>query len=308
MEYNFYTTDVFTNTQFGGNPLAVFPEAAGLSDEQMQLIAREFNLSETIFMFPPEDAAHTYKVRIFTPNHELPFAGHPTVGGAYVLATMGFIKLDGAVTEIVFEEGVGPVPIKIFADDAGNVAKAELSAAVIPEIMQGAPSAEALEQVLSLDSGDVLSEGLSPVGGPSPVIVKAGTPRLFAPVKDRAALGRISIDAALWRKHLGDTRSIYVFCTDPELEDSDLRGRMFVGPASGLYEDPATGSAVTALAAYLATLSDIKNGTLRWVMEQGFEMGRPSILEMEADLVDGASQAIRVAGSSVMVSKGTFFV
>ena len=127
MEYTFFTTDVFTDRQFGGNPLAVFPDAEGLNDEQMQLIAREFNFSETIFMFPPENEKHTYKVRIFTPTFELPFAGHPTVGGAFVLATQGYIPLNGAETQIVLEEGIGPVPVTIYADNAGRVTSTELS-------------------------------------------------------------------------------------------------------------------------------------------------------------------------------------
>lgn len=298
MDFNFYTADVFTNSQFGGNPLAVFPEAAGLTDKQMQLIAREFNLSETIFMFPPDEAAHTYKVRIFTPHQELPFAGHPTVGGAFVLASRGFIKLTGAVTEIVFEEGVGPVPVKLFADEAGHVTKAELSAAVMPEIMAGAPSAEVLERVLSLEPGDVLDGELAPE------LVTAGVKFLYVPVKNRAALAAVNIDLPQWRKLLPDIRSAYIFCTDPELDGSNLRARMF----AGAHEDPATGSAATAFVGYLTKRAKQKNGTLRWVIEQGFEMGRPSILEVETDVVDGVSQAIRVAGSSVMVSKGTFFV
>ena len=298
MDYNFYTTDVFTNTQFGGNPLAVFPEAAGLNDEQMQLIAREFNLSETIFMFPPDDPKHTAKVRIFTPARELPFAGHPTVGGAFVLAKMGFIELNGAVTEIVFEEGVGPVPIKVFADETGNITKTEFSAAKMAEFLPDAPSATVIAKILSLDPEDVLD------GKWAPELVTAGVPFLYVPVKNRTVLANISIDLAEWGKQMPDIRSAYVFCSDPELEGSDYRTRMLVGAR----EDPATGSATTAFAGYLAKRSDQKNGTLRWVMEQGFEMGRPSILEVETDVVGGISQAIRVAGSSVMVSKGTFFV
>lgn len=301
MDYTFYTADVFTNRLFGGNPLAVFPEAAGLSDEMMQSIAREFNLSETIFVFPPDHAEHTCKVRIFTPSRELPFAGHPTVGGAFTLATLGLIPLNDAVTEIVFEEGVGPVPIKIFTDGDGNVMKTELSAAKMAEVLAGAPSADAMAEVLSLKPGDVLS------GSYAPEIVSAGVPFLFVPVKDRDALARSVIDLTKWRHHLPNTRSVYIFCTDPELEGSDLRARMYTNPAS-MYEDPATGSAATALAGYLAKRANQKDGTLRWILEQGFEMGRPSILEVEADVKDGACQAIRVGGASVLVSKGTFFV
>ena len=306
MDYTFYTADVFTTTKYGGNQLAVFPEANGLSDEQMQKIAREFNLSETIFVFPPDDPQNTVKVRIFTPYVEIPFAGHPTVGGAFVLATLGRFELTGSVTDIVFEEQVGLVPIKIFADDHGHITKTELSAAQVPEILPNPPSAELTAALLSLNSEDIMTENVAPA------IVKAGTARLFVPLKNRDALARLSIDLAQCRSHLADylpdRQSIYAYCFDPEREGSDLRGRMFAIPAMGIYEDAATGSAVTGLAGYLAQQSEQTDGTLRWVMEQGFEMGRPSILDIEADVKDGACQAVRVGGSSVMVSKGTFFV
>ncbi|MFK7803153.1 MAG: PhzF family phenazine biosynthesis protein, partial [Anaerolineae bacterium] len=247
MDFNFYTTDVFTDQLFGGNPLAVFPEAAGLNDEQMQLIAREFNISETIFVFPPEDAAHTARVRIFTPARELDFAGHPTVGCAFMLATLGQVELTGAITEIVLEENVGPVPVKIFTDAAGNVTKTELSAAKMPESLEGAPSADILAQVLSLEPEDILEGSLSPE------VVTAGVPFLFVPVKNREALGRSAVNLAQWREHLEDTvaRDMFIFCFDPELEGSNVRARMYA-PSMGIAEDPATGAAATAFAGYLA--------------------------------------------------------
>ncbi len=302
MDYDFYTTDVFTTQRFGGNPLAVFPHAAGLDTPTMQKIAREFNLSETIFMFPPEDPANTCKVRIFTPNLELPFAGHPTVGGAFVLATIGQVALTGTETEIAFEEGVGRVPIKIFADKDGAVTRAVLSAAVVPDVVGGAPDAALITEFLSLNPGDVLTHPYKPE------VVKAGTPRLFVPVKDADALARVDIDLAKWRKQIPETRSVYVYTADPDLNGADFRARMFVVPQMGIYEDPATGSAVTGLAAYLATKADQQNGTIRWTLQQGVEMGRPSIIDFEIDLKDGVCRAVRVGGSAVMVSKGTFFV
>ena len=301
MDYNFYTADVFTDRLFGGNPLAVFPNATGLDTDMMQMIAREFNLSETIFFFPPDDPQNTVKARIFTPGRELPFAGHPTVGGSFMLATLGLIKLDGSVTEIVCEELVGPVPVKIFADENGNVIKTELSAAKMPEFIDATPSADVIADVLSLESEDILNGRLSPE------VVTAGVPFLFVPVKDRDALARSVVDVAQWRKHLADSvaKDMFLFCFDPEREGSNVRARMYA-PSMGITEDPATGAAATAFAGYLAKRADQKNGTLRWVMEQGFEMGRPSILEIETDVKNGVSQAIRVGGSSVMVSQGTF--
>ncbi len=152
----FFTADVFTSTPFGGNQLAVFPTADGLDERKMQQIAQEFNLSETVFVFPPADPAHTRRLRIFTPAAELPFAGHPTIGAAHVLAAIGDLPLTGDLTRIVFEEGVGPVPVSIRAEH-GRPVSAELTAAVAPSFGPAAPPLEELAAMLSLDEADILS-------------------------------------------------------------------------------------------------------------------------------------------------------
>ena len=295
----FYCTlDVFTDRLFGGNPLAVFPEASGLSDERMQEIAREFNLSETTFVFPPTDPANTRRVRIFTPGAELPFAGHPTIGTAYALALLGHVKLTGAETRIVFEEGVGPVSISIRAEN-GAPTFAELSAAKLPEVGPPPPSRNVLAELLSLEVSDLSG------GTWSPQALSCGVPYLYVPVRNRGALKRARVRFDRWETTLknGWASEIYVFSRDPELEGSSIRARMFA-PALGIGEDPATGSAAASLAGYLGARDRAKDGTLRWVVEQGFEMGRPSILHVEADKEEGNIVAVRVGGSAVMVSKG----
>lgn len=296
MKYQFYTADVFTTQIFGGNPLAVLPEAEGLTTRQMQQIAREFNFSETVFVLPPEHPNHTRKLRIFTPGVELPFAGHPTVGTAYVLASIGVIPLTGETTQIVFEEGVGPIPVSIRAE-GGRPVSAQLTAAQLPQIGPPPPAAAQLAAVLSLAETDVIGDDIQ--------AVSCGVPFLFVPVAGREALGRIQLDQERWKKVLADywAPHVFVFTADPELEGSDFRARMFA-PAMGIVEDPATGAAATTLAGYLAIRDRTETGTLRWRIEQGFEMGRPSLLEIEAEKAAGQIVAVRVGGSSVLVTEG----
>ena len=300
--FPFATADVFTKVRFGGNQLAVFPDARGLDPALMQVIAREFNFSETTFVLPPTDPKHTRRVRIFTPGSELPFAGHPTVGTAFVLATLGAIELSGADTDIIFEEGVGPVPVTIRSEN-GTPGFAQLTAARLPEFGPPAPSATDLARVLGLEAGDVLD------GAFSPEAASCGVPFLFVPLKDRATLARARVRLDAFEKLLSgySTQKVFVFCAEPELPGSHYRGRMFA-PGIGVPEDPATGSAVAAFAGYLARRDTRRDGTLRWVIEQGFEMGRPSILEAEADVRGGAVTSVRVGGHSVLVSKGEFSI
>jgi trans-2,3-dihydro-3-hydroxyanthranilate isomerase len=298
MRLRFYTADVFTDRIFGGNPLAVFPQALGLGPVRMQQIARELNLSETVFVLPPENPEHTRRLRIFTPLMEVPFAGHPTVGTAYVLAALGEVELAGERTTIVFEEGVGPVRVEVQAAQGRPVAST-LSAARMPEFGPEPPSAARLAAMLLLRPEDLAGGDLAPQA------VSCGYPFLFVPLRDREALGRAFLDVTAWNDLLGTwwAQNVHCFALDPEREGSDVRARMFA-PAAGIQEDPATGSAAAALAGYLGVRNPLGTGTLRWVVEQGFEMGRPSILEVEADKRDGAIVAVRVGGSSVLVSEG----
>jgi trans-2,3-dihydro-3-hydroxyanthranilate isomerase len=293
----FYTADVFTDTLFGGNQLGILPDARGLTTEQMHAIAREFNYSESTFVFPPDDPKHTRRVRIFTPGGELPFAGHPTVGTAHVLAAIGEIPLTGPETRIVLEEGVGPVPVVIRARD-GKPDFAQLSVAMLPVTSEPPVSREALASTLSLEPSDLLD------GDYSPQTVSCGLPFLLVPLRDRRAVARSRLRIDPWEKTLKDTPSamIMVFAADAERPGSDVRARMY-GPSVGVGEDPATGSACACLAGYLAMRTP-RDGTLRWVVEQGFEMGRPSILHIEADKQNGAITGVRVGGQTVLVFKG----
>ncbi len=302
MKYHFHTCDVFTDRVFGGNPLAVFADGRGLDDGQMQRVAREFNLSETVFVLPPDDAAHTRRLRIFTPARELPFAGHPTVGTAHVLAAIGEIALGGDETRIVFEEGVGPVPVTIRAE-AGRPVFAQLTAAQPPEVGPPPPADDVIAAALGLEAADIGAADMAAQA------VSCGTPFLFVPVRDPAAVGRIAVDTGRWRAAFAEywTSAVFAFAMGGERPGSDIAARMF-SPLWGIPEDPATGAAATALGGYLALREPRADARLSWRVEQGFAMGRPSIIEVEADKRDGQVTEIRVGGASVMVSEGDFDV
>lgn len=299
--YAFHTLDVFTDTIFGGNPLAVLTDARGLSTEQMQQITREFNLSETVFVFPPDDASHTRRVRIFTPGRELPFAGHPTVGTAHLLAATGMIPLIEGQTHIVLEEGVGPVAVSIRVEN-GFPVSAQLTTAQAPEFRRDVPSTEEIAALLSLAVSDVATGKLTAEA------VSCGVPFLIAPLASRDAVSRAKLDGAVWERVLarGWTSEIFLFDASAAQTGGAIRARMFA-PALGVGEDPATGSAGACLAAYLAKYA-ATGATLSWTVEQGFEMGRPSILLLSADKKGDEISAVRVAGKSVLVSEGTLRV
>ena len=299
MELRYITADVFTDTTFGGNPLAVLPNAASIPDARLLAITREFNYSETVFVYPPERPFNTRRLRIFTPGGEIPFAGHPTVGTAHVLAAIGEIPLAGDETRITFEEGVGPVSVKIVAQDGAPVF-CQLSAAKLPEIGPAPPPNAELAAMLSLEEEDIRKDAYFPQP------VSCGLPFLYVPLRDRHAVARARLNLDRWERTLKGQWAdmVFVLSLDAQLPSSDIHARMF-GPSANVMEDPATGSACAALGGYLAMRSSERNGTLRWVVEQGFEMGRPSILDVEADLKDGKVAAVRVGGSSVLVMQGT---
>jgi trans-2,3-dihydro-3-hydroxyanthranilate isomerase len=301
--HRYLTADVFTDVVFGGNQLAIFPDATGIAEAHLLPIAREFNYSETTFVYPPRDPAHTRRVRIFTPGGEIPFAGHPTVGTAHALAATGEIPLAAkGDTRIVLEEEVGPVHVRIHAEN-GTPVFAQLTVAKLPEIGPPPPPRRVLADILGLEDTELLgAEWL-------PQAVSCGLPFLFVPVVGRDAVARARVNLAAWEKHLANAWAsmLFVFAREAERPGSDIRARMFA-PGISVPEDPATGSACAALGGYLAMREERGEGLLRWVVEQGFEMGRPSILEVEADKHGGEVSGIRVGGSTVMVSEGTMRV
>ena len=308
MTYKYHTLDVFTDVAFGGNPLAVVMDARGLSTEQMTSLTREFNYSETVFVLPPDDPRNTRRLRIFTPGSELPFAGHPTVGTAFLLAAIGEVELDGDETQIVLEEGVGPVSVLIRSKNA-KPWFTQLSAAKLPQRGPVSYEVELIAAMLSLNVEDI------DVGGPYKIEgVSAGLPFVYVPVRDVNVLGRARLNQNVWETELRNSwaKEVFVFTEKEESVvrsgvtsgDAILQARMF-SPALGVAEDPATGSAAAAFGGYLAWRSSLKDGTLKYTVYQGVEMGRPSKLEVETDVIQGIVQAVRVGGASVLISSGT---
>ena len=298
MRLQFQTVDVFTGTQFVGNPLAVVLNAEGLSGGQMQAIAAEFNLAETTFVLRPKDAAHTAEVRIFTPRSEMPFAGHPNVGTAFVLARAGE-SYGRAVSgdRVIFEEKAGLVPVEILREGT-TVAGARLAA----------------PQPLAVDNavpGDLVASacGISPTdietSNHPPIIASCGAPFILAELKSRTALLGASPNGDVFRhqvtKHPAVSIMIY---TQVDESDIDIRARMFA-PHLNIPEDPATGSANVALIGLLARLHPEVDLSLSKTIAQGVEMGRPSILRAEAVKKDGTVTATYIGGRCVPVMSGT---
>jgi trans-2,3-dihydro-3-hydroxyanthranilate isomerase len=298
MSYRYYICDVFTALRFGGNQLAVLPNADGLSPQQMQLIAREFNFAESTFVSAPE-AGHTRRVRIFTPTTELPFAGHPNIGTAFALATAGeFGPIDSSIT-VTFEEKAGVVPISIHRRE-GEPIWCELSAPE-PLSLGKAISARALASVVSLTPDDVVTTTHSPQ------VASVGMPFLLAELKDRSALerARVNLDGldALIAEGVAPDVHLYTRSAD----DFDIRARMFA-PRHGVPEDPATGSANCALAGLLSHYDGASTGSFRWHIAQGVEMKRPSVLEARAEKREGHVVGTWIGGASVLVSEGVIEV
>jgi trans-2,3-dihydro-3-hydroxyanthranilate isomerase len=299
MQLTFHTLDVFTNRRFGGNPLAVVLGADALSTEQMQTVTREFNLSETIFVMKPEDPANTAKVRIFFPGGEMPFAGHPTVGCAVLLADMKYKAGCSFETEIRLEEVAGLVPVKV--SRIGDHPRAQFTAPVVPFAVDlPLPGIDLVAKALSLEPGDIGFENHS-------FRVHQGGPRFFhVPVKTRAALAKCVVAEPHWSAMITalGVDNAYVYTRGGDNPKTHFRARMFA-PTGGIPEDPATGSATALLAAQLLMAESLKDGTHKWQLEQGYEMGRPSDLFLEADVAGGALKAVRVAGQAVKVMQGT---
>jgi trans-2,3-dihydro-3-hydroxyanthranilate isomerase len=296
MQLEFVTVDVFTDRRFGGNPLAVIPNAEGLTTAQMQAIANEFNLSETTFVLPPTDTAHTAEVRIFTPYYEMPFAGHPNVGTGYVVASRATSYGRAVGEPIVFEEKAGLVPIDVLRE-GGAIVGARLTAP--RKLMRGAEvAAETVAAACSLAVGDI------EIARHAPCTASCGTPFIFAEIRSREALAKAQPRREVFAQHFSvdGATGIHLYLSDGG-GGIDIRSRMFA-PLHGVPEDPATGSANVALVGLLASLRPEPDLSLRVTIAQGVEMGRPSRLEAEADKRAGEVVETRIGGRCIPVMSG----
>ncbi len=292
--YEFETYDVFTETKFAGNPLAVVMDARGLTTEQMQTVAREFNLAETSFVLPPEDPRHAARLRIFTPGYEMPFAGHPTVGTSIAIA-----RARGLRGEIRLELNAGVFPVEVETD--GDRGVAAFSNPNLPRETGPAPDADRLEAALSLPSGAVDR------GARRPRRIGAGVDFFYlrAPLD---AVRAARLDSAAWRDlDMDGAVGLYLYTEGGMSPDVAYNARMFA-PDAGVFEDPATGSAAAALPGQIALGETLREGRHDWVIQQGAEMGRPSRIGARVEIKDGAVAAVRIGGPAVLMQKGQLFV
>jgi trans-2,3-dihydro-3-hydroxyanthranilate isomerase len=298
VNYRYYICDVFTETRFGGNQLAVLPQAIGLSTQQMKQIAREFNFSETTFVFPA-NAGHTRHVRIFTPAREIPFAGHPNVGTAFVLASAGELGEIKSSLTVTFEEEAGLVSVTILESN-GKIESCELTAPQSLSFGKTLP-VELVAAAISVDPKEVVTK----THGPQ--VASVGLPFIFVELRDRSVLERARINMsgfeALTAQDVMPDVYLYIRASD----GFDIRARMFA-PLSGVPEDPATGSANCTLAGLLAHYNQDRNGSFSWRIAQGVEMGRPSTLIARAEKKDGVVQITRIGGATILVSEGTIYL
>lgn len=297
-EIPFIQADVFTDRPFTGNPLAIVPDAAGVSSEEMQSIAREMNLSETTFVLPPSDSKAQFRLRIFTPASELPLAGHPVVGTFFVLAQRGRIDLQDGVNRIFQQCGAGTLPVDIHVHESR----------VDRVVMTQAPPrflGDLTDRRLLAESVGLAEECLLPDGLPAQV-VSTGLPQLMVPARSMKDLAQIELDLVAMRKVFRalETDCFMIFTRETVHADSTVHARMFA-PLLGVPEDPATGSASGALGAYLVRHDLVQaEPTARIVVEQGYEMGRPSAIYVEVDGGPGEPSEVRVGGQAVEVAEG----
>jgi trans-2,3-dihydro-3-hydroxyanthranilate isomerase len=291
MKYTFHIVDVFSSTPFGGNQLAVLPDASGISTEGMQKIAREFNFGETAFVLPKNDPASTCRVRFFSPRTELDFAGHPTVGTACALVMKQHVWLSDPI-RLILEENVGPVTVDVVKRNGAFHGTLTLSGKI--EAPAGAPSPMDLAAVLSIEPAEVSQVFFAGVG----------VPFCFAQLSSNEAVDRAAINRAAWAATLSRAWSPHVFFFAGDLRDSGkLYARMWA-PALGVEEDPATGSACAALVGAMASKPDFGGTAYRLSIQQGVLMGRPSAIEAEARKSGNVVTSVSVGGATTYIASG----
>ncbi len=292
MRRRFATLDVFTDRSFTGNPLAVVLDPGGLDAATMQAVAREFNHPETVFVFAPDDPAHRARLRIFTPARELPFAGHPTVGTAVLLALRDG---GGAGREFVLEEPIGPVRC-VLESGAGARGTARFAVPQLPAEVGPAPDAATIAAGLALSPQEIGFDGWRPSRW------TAGNPFTFVPAGGLAALARCRPDGDKFEAAFGEAGAAFVFCGETSAPGRQFHARMFA-PGMGIREDPATGSAAAAFAGVIA--ARFSDGSHAVAIEQGYEMGRPSLIRLAIVVAAGKLVSAAIGGDAVIVTEGT---
>ncbi|CAO4154912.1 PhzF family phenazine biosynthesis protein [Methylorubrum aminovorans] len=307
LERRFATLDVFTDTPLAGNPLAVVLDSEGLSGEAMQGIAREFNLSETVFILPPEEPRHRARLRIFTPARELPFAGHPTVGSAVLLALRDRAERQAAAladaAAFGLEAEIGTLSCAVEAAPDGRSGRARFKLPVLPTYLGEAAAKDALATALGLKPNEIgFNRHLPSRHGAGPLFT-------FVPLASGEALARAQLDVGRFERLFPQAQAdaVYLYALDPEGLGHRYQTRMFA-PHLGVAEDPATGSAAAAFAGALMQFEPLGEGTHDVVIRQGFAMGRPSTIDLQLVIAEGALRSVEIGGQAVVVSEGVLRV
>jgi len=299
MSFTYYTADVFTQTTFQGAQIAVFPAAASMSDEQMSLIARELNLSETVFVSPDEQDNH-FKLRIFTPLKEISFAGHPVLATAKALVEDGLITLSDGKASVCFQQKAGDLSVNIDQRE-GEPLFVQFSLSSDPVIDRYTPRASELAALLSLDESDIDTHTFQTR------LVSVDLPYLILPLKSQTAVRKARFDMKAWSQSSAPAmaaQEILVFSNKTDNKDTDFHARL-LGPSIGVHEDPPIGSAMPCFTGYLGSHDAIREGTYTFIIDRGTTETRRSVLAIEMDNHADRATALRVGGNVVLVSKNT---
>ncbi|MGH8119555.1 MAG: PhzF family phenazine biosynthesis protein [Gammaproteobacteria bacterium] len=299
MEYQFFTVDVFTEQPFNGAQIAVFPHAEGLDAKRMQLIAREFNLSETVFVFKPAGPGYTRRLRVFSPLREIDFGGHPVIAAVHVLAATGGIKLEGENTEMVLAQKAGNVKVNILRDrDQGTLIQFTMKSQ--PVIDRFVPMENQIAEMLSLDEKSIDKDKYHAL------MVSCGQPYLIVPIKSYPMVRKAKFNFDAWSQSIAPAslaREILLFSPHSDLSVSNFHARL-IGPDIGFNEDPPIGSAMPAFTGYLCAHEHVKKGTYTFAIDRGTAATRRSVLNIEMDNNKNRENEIRIAGPAVMISYG----
>ncbi len=300
MALSYYILDVFTERPLGGNPLAVVVDADGLGPAEMQAIAREFNLSETVFVLKPVNAGHTARIRIFTPSRELPFAGHPTLGAAVLLADLRSAMVNGESDAIIaLEEDIGSIRVGIRLR-AGGAAYGEFDAPKPTGTLQPLEQPEETSAALGLNPNEISFENHRPQ------LLKGSSTFAFVPVANLDAMSKLSVQPSHWARAFTDhgIDGVYIYTRQCVRGHAAFHARMFA-PDIGVPEDPATGSAAIGFAHVIHAFDALPDGVHKRTIEQGLEMGRPSAIGLTMTVARGKLEAVRIGGHAVRVADGT---
>ena len=300
MQYKYYIADVFTDKPFDGAQIAVFPNADDLDQTQMQLLARELNLSETAFIFSPENGSSTRRMRIFTPLSEIDFAGHPIIAVGQGLASIGDIKLEDKYTSLKLEQNIGMITVNITHKD-GKPELIQFSLETKPVVDRFVPKEEQIAEVLSLIEADIDTKKFNPL------LVYSDQSYLIVPVKSYSAVRAAKFNFTAWSQSMAPAcmaNEILLFSTQTDISQSNFHARL-LGPDIGIHEDPPIASAMSAFTGYLCAHDHIKQGTHTFVIDRGSLYKRKSVLNIEMDNKQEGTLTIRVGGPAVITGEGT---